>query len=320
MVYNCLRYVILKTLLLISIAGFSQLKNNLTEVSIKRGDNINLQANSLNTQYYQWFKDGNIISGATSSDLSVSEAGSYTVMAFNTVNCSSSVSDAIIITVVDNPSSGLSADLSIQKSTDQNKTYKAKDEINYTISVSNKGPDVAKNVIVKDTLPKALELKEITPVKGVQHSFNYTSNVATWEIKRLAKDEKIDLNIIAKAILPGQVVNKATIESETPDPDLSNNESSISIPVYGIKIPNVFTPNHDGKNDFFEIIGLENYPDNELTILNRWGNHVFEQKPYKGTWKGDGLNEATYFYVLRINDAGQWQTFKGFVTLIRDKK
>ena len=93
-----------------------------------------------------------------------------------------------------------------------------------------------------------------------------------------------------------------------------------SLEAYGIKIPNIFTPNFDGKNDYFQIIGLEDYPDNEITIINRWGNHVFQQKPYTGKWTGEGLSEGTYFYVLTINHGDKHEVFKGYITLILEKK
>ena len=43
-------------------------------------------------------------------------------------------------------------------------------------------------------------------------------------------------------------------------------------------IPNVFTPDGDGKNDYFEIMGDDNpcAPVNKLTIFNRWGKKVYE--------------------------------------------
>ena len=76
-------------------------------------------------------------------------------------------------------------------------------------------------------------------------------------------------------------------------------------------IPEGISPNDDGKNDAFYIIGLEKHPNNELTIFNRWGNKVYEAKPYKNNWKGTNefglslggidLPEDTYFYILQLS-------------------
>jgi gliding motility-associated-like protein len=87
----------------------------------------------------------------------------------------------------------------------------------------------------------------------------------------------------------------------------------------GLMIPNLFTPNGDGTNDVFEIRGIENFAENDIIIVNRWGNEVFKQTHYRNTWAGQGLNEGTYFYVLRVkeNPNSNWQVFKGYITLLR---
>jgi gliding motility-associated-like protein len=81
-------------------------------------------------------------------------------------------------------------------------------------------------------------------------------------------------------------------------------------------IPNVLTLNNDGVNDQFVIKSLQ--ANSQLTILNRWGNVVFETDDYKNDWEGsnqagDPLSEGVYTYRL-INAEGKvWQ---GFVHLL----
>ena len=86
-------------------------------------------------------------------------------------------------------------------------------------------------------------------------------------------------------------------------------------------IPNVITPNNDGFNDVWDIRDLEGYPNNEVRILNRWGDEVFEQAPYQnkwdGTWKGQALPGGTYYYILIIHYNGQDQKFDGPLTIVR---
>jgi gliding motility-associated-like protein len=92
-----------------------------------------------------------------------------------------------------------------------------------------------------------------------------------------------------------------------------------SVSATNLFIPNVFTPNGDGKNDTFEIRGLNLFSENELKIISRWGNEVYKATNYKNDWTGEGLNEGTYYYLLRVkeNSGAQWQMFKGYITLIR---
>jgi gliding motility-associated-like protein len=88
-------------------------------------------------------------------------------------------------------------------------------------------------------------------------------------------------------------------------------------------IPELFTPNGDTKNDVFNIPGLENYPKNSLQIFNRWGNMIYEAKPYKNDWDGSPnkssmgtgkLPVGTYFYILDLGDEKE-EIRKGFVQL-----
>lgn len=83
------------------------------------------------------------------------------------------------------------------------------------------------------------------------------------------------------------------------------------------EIPNGFTPNNDGKNDFFVIKGLEKYSAARLRIFNRWGSRIFEDNNYRNNWNGTNMSEEklvddTYFYTLEVPQKG---SFSGFVIL-----
>ncbi|MNJ86419.1 hypothetical protein D3C87_39130 [compost metagenome] len=94
----------------------------------------------------------------------------------------------------------------------------------------------------------------------------------------------------------------------------------------GLTISNAFTPDGDGINETWVIEGIENYPDNELTVFNRWGNLVFSADGYLNNWTGTSnsnlniggteLPTGTYYYVLDTKDetAG---VLKGYVYIQR---
>jgi gliding motility-associated-like protein len=72
-----------------------------------------------------------------------------------------------------------------------------------------------------------------------------------------------------------------------------------------IDLPQGFSPNGDGDNDFFVILGLDNFPENDLQIFNRWGNLVYSAENYRNNWNGTNKNdeplpEGTYYVVLRL--------------------
>jgi len=66
----------------------------------------------------------------------------------------------------------------------------------------------------------------------------------------------------------------------------------------------IITPaNVDGLNDVLVFDNLDQFPENELVVYNRWGSVVFRAQPYQNDWGGlyDGnlLPEADYYYVIR---------------------
>ena len=112
-------------------------------------------------------------------------------------------------------------------------------------------------------------------------------------------------------------------------------------------IPNAFSPNQDGYNDYFKIMiyctgtqgGNEervlgdDFTDARIEIFNRWGNLVYEQERYgdedywgdvDAWWDGTSMNNmqvggnqlptATYYYILYFND-GKREPITGFVFL-----
>ena len=78
-------------------------------------------------------------------------------------------------------------------------------------------------------------------------------------------------------------------------------------------IPNVITPNGDGKNQYFEV--SENVAGSSLNIFNRWGRLVYSSTEYSNTWDGDDLPSGVYYYTIRSRCSGD--LYKGAVTLIR---
>lgn len=96
----------------------------------------------------------------------------------------------------------------------------------------------------------------------------------------------------------------------------------IEDPLSLIQVVNAITPNGDGDNDHLEFIGLEAFPDNKLTVYNRWGNVIFEKLRYQqdnqrfdGSRAGDVLPADTYYYVLEF----EGNVIKSALTIIRER-
>ncbi|MEM6263326.1 MAG: gliding motility-associated C-terminal domain-containing protein, partial [Bacteroidota bacterium] len=87
-------------------------------------------------------------------------------------------------------------------------------------------------------------------------------------------------------------------------------------------LPNAFTPNNDGHNDWFVIPQRPDVVAYQLTIFNRWGNKLFDaQNPvpgWDGTYKGNSCPEGVYVYHLQYQGIdGAIRRKQGTITLIR---
>jgi len=84
-------------------------------------------------------------------------------------------------------------------------------------------------------------------------------------------------------------------------------------------IPNVFSPNGDGKNDTWNIKYLETLPEGNITIFNRYGQKVFQASPYNAPWdgklNGSDVPIGVYYYIIEPNNGRKKYT--GSVTILR---
>lgn len=117
-------------------------------------------------------------------------------------------------------------------------------------------------------------------------------------------------------------VNRFNTES-----DRSNTVQKDNCPYY--KLPNVVTPNGDGKNDAFQPLDCPLFVENvNFVVYNRWGNKVFEGNgDPKLNWKatdtgGKELPTGTYYYEAqvkfqRLRRDDENQTLKGWIEVLR---
>jgi len=87
-------------------------------------------------------------------------------------------------------------------------------------------------------------------------------------------------------------------------------------------MPNVFSPNSDGLNDFFVALQLPPSSSYVLTVLNRWGDPVFKTNDPAASWDGTSGGElcadGVYFWRVQLEKpVGGMYSSSGFVTLLR---
>ena len=79
-----------------------------------------------------------------------------------------------------------------------------------------------------------------------------------------------------------------------------------------VNISEAITPNQDGINDTWIIYNIENHPNNNLSVYNRWGKRVYFKKAYQNDWDGtyNGNHPkilpeaASYYYQLDLDGDG----------------
>ncbi len=90
-----------------------------------------------------------------------------------------------------------------------------------------------------------------------------------------------------------------------------------------IAVPNAFTPNGDGKNDYLYPLNAFSATNLEFRVYNRYGQLVFETKDWSHKWDGtiNGKPQpsGTYVWTLQYTDgaSGKYFSLKGTSTLIR---
>lgn len=86
-------------------------------------------------------------------------------------------------------------------------------------------------------------------------------------------------------------------------------------------IPSAFSPNGDGRNDYFKPIDYGQNALEEMRIYNRWGDLIYRSSSFEagwdGTFKGREQNIGSYVYIIEGTCERTPVRYQGNVTLIR---
>ncbi len=106
------------------------------------------------------------------------------------------------------------------------------------------------------------------------------------------------------------------------NPAANFDDGSCFYPLPTVEAPNVFTPGGDNVNELF-FLTTTNSTSIELTVLNRWGNTIYESIGINPAWNGKTKNgidveEGVYFYKYKVNGYNeQYLEGHGFLHLVR---
>ncbi|WP_146153602.1 ice-binding family protein [Adhaeribacter arboris] len=140
----------------------------------------------------------------------------------------------------------------------------------------------------------------------VPEGWNITEGQGTVRIKVRAPEGSKE-GIIKVATQTSTCTSALTSLTVNPNLGLSN-----------LQVANVFSPNGDGVNDTWTITNIQNYSENEIVLINRWGSEVYKTKSYQNNWNGGNLTDGTYYYILKVKICdGAYTTQKGYVMIMR---
>jgi uncharacterized repeat protein (TIGR01451 family) len=109
------------------------------------------------------------------------------------------------------------ADLVVTKVADRSQVMFGRN-VTFTVTVANKGPSAATDVVVVDPLPPGLVFVSATPSQGT-----YDPASGVWMVGTLANGASATLQVTARVAALGPIVNNAEAAALQSDPDLSNN-------------------------------------------------------------------------------------------------
>jgi gliding motility-associated-like protein len=88
-----------------------------------------------------------------------------------------------------------------------------------------------------------------------------------------------------------------------------------------IFIPNGFSNNGDGKNDFWVIDNIQQFPNCVVEVYNRWGEMLFHSDgyttPWDGKYNGKDLPVGTYYYIIDLHHENFPKAYTGPLTIFR---
>lgn len=169
-----------------------------------------------------------------------------------------------------------------------NPTYTVGSTGHYTLTITNGCSSISDDVFITVNTPSTFSFGTDTTIcSGETIRFNATSDGATY----LWQDGST--NPTYTAVDTGHYA--VTIKNIC-------GTSYKNITLYncceGAKIPNLITPNGDGKNETFYIDCYGN-GDYELSIYNTWGAIIYHNNAYLNNWGGEHVSDGIYYYVIR---------------------
>ncbi len=203
-------------------------------------------------------------------------------------------------------------------------TIPLKQPLTYEVQLRNTGDDAAVNIKLEELIPSGFDIVDAQSLFG---EVAVEENKWRYHTVSLKKDviERITVTLQPKRVgIYAIGALEATVDNDT---DLSNNV------LYGqeievidnrandskVFIPAILTPNGDGINDQFEIVGLGQFiTDVNIVIYDKASNVIYRNTNYQNEWDGGNYPIGSYgYYIKAKNQKGEQVIFTGYVSIVR---
>ncbi|MCU0340796.1 MAG: gliding motility-associated C-terminal domain-containing protein, partial [Spirosomaceae bacterium] len=300
-------------------------------------------ANGGSLKTYQWTRNGQVLPNENKASLAVSEAGDYKVAATDTNGCNLTaatinikVVNKVMVTLdsvrnfcgtnfaavplIGTPTGGVYAGNGVANGQfDPKVAGVGTHEVVYSIkgALACQNGEAKRTVII--TPPPVLDLGTDREIfKGSSVILN--GDLGAGYRYQWSPPTALSQPLAGKTSASPESTTTYTLLAAGPDGCQALDTITVRV-ITTIYIPDVFTPNGDGQNDVWELRGLENYPNVEVTVWNRWGNVVFygkgsNQKLFDGKNNDLALPNGVYAYYIKTNAEGSY-VFRGAVMIMR---
>ncbi|HVV55981.1 MAG TPA: gliding motility-associated C-terminal domain-containing protein, partial [Mucilaginibacter sp.] len=150
------------------------------------------------------------------------------------------------------------------------------------------------------------------------------TNVDTSKMFRLydSPTDSIPIDSSAKGIFYRTINQTTDFYVSRVSNDCESDRTKVTeVVVASIDIPNAFTPNNDGINDYWDIKGIEKFPGADVKVFTRDGKLIYHSVnypvPFNGTYKGSLVPPGVYYYVIDVKQPICYGKISGSLTIIR---
>lgn len=316
------------------------------------GNTTNLVATGGTT--YQWFRNGSLISGATSSTYAAATIGTYTATTTSAFGCTAPTTGSLVVTQLFAPKSSFNYDSYCTNKAinfTNKSTVTTTGAVSYTWSDNNANTSSATNARFMYPNAGSYSIKLKVQSNTCSNLADSVTVVVPVEAPRAAirqttLDVAINDNVQLQArnfgnqytwspsvgltnpFISNPVINTSAEQDYLITigvPSGCTTTDSLKVRIHDsnkVYVPNVFSPNGDGQNDKLYLIPVGISELKFFRIFNRWGKKLFEtstlSQGWDGTFNGQLQPLETYVWtVLAVDKNGKTFYQEGSVTLLR---